>query len=178
MTTRDLRTAVLSTPFNVVLIALIASSAVACGTAAPPPGTSATPVSSGTLPADSSGTTTTSGLPDAASTAGAVTVEQLMASPKSGDISLEVWVHEVHPCPPCPPNLDCRPCVGERVEVGDGAPAAGQTAKLLTVFVGEAEMPKLQKGKRFRLTVAINRKDPSAAGLNRADLVRIEASLP
>ena len=177
MTTRDLRTAVISIPFNVVLIALIASGAVACGTAAPSPGTSTTPVPSGTSPVDSSSTTTTSALPDAAATAGSVTVEQLMASPKAGDVTLDVWVHEVRPCPPCPPNLDCKPCVGERVEVGDGAPAAGP-AKLLTVFVGEAELPKLQKGKRFRLTVAINRKDPAAAGLNRADLVRIEAALP
>ncbi len=126
------------------------------------------PDSSETLPAD-----TPPAAPAPAS--GAESLQDLQRKPTAGNHTLDVWVVGIKPCPPCPPPASCKPCMGEFITVVDDV-AAGEAAGV-KVAAHPPLLDQFQVGKRYRIEVEVNKGEPTAATLQKVELVRLVSAL-
>ena len=85
-----------------------------------------------------------------------LTVAEFAAQhPTQGLYALTAFVvADVYLCPPCPKGAQCKPCIGDNIQISDTLPMAGVlNGQILMVFIAPADTPKFRKGYRYKLTV-------------------------
>jgi hypothetical protein len=71
------------------------------------------------------------------------------------DVSITAFVVGVTPpCPPCPVNVSCKPCAPPEFMLADAQDAPGPS-RLLVVLPENTPLPRLQVGKRYRISVKV-----------------------
>jgi hypothetical protein len=168
--TSHLRTAL------IVALASLLPTAAGCGGKQTAPNTSDSETTVIVTPPDNSETPPAPTAPSAPTPAsGAESVKDLQSKPTAGNHTLDAWVVGIKPCPPCPPPASCKPCMGEFITVADDV-AAGDAAGV-KVAAHPPMLDQFQVGKRYRIEVEVNKGDPSAATLQKVDLVRLISAL-